>query len=171
MNHPMTQCPERAISEAEAREILEVGEYCVVATVDADGAPYCTPLSYVMDGDDLYIHTGSVKGEKIRCWERGAHVCLTVAVDMEPCYEETFFTTRYASVIARGRIERVADTAKVRWVLAKLCMKYCPEFKAEIGGGIAREIDVTTAWVVHLDEISGKAGRRKPNGRGRVRTA
>ena len=169
MEHPMMQCPERAIPEADAREILEAGEYCVIATVDEAGAPYCTPLSYVMDGNDLYIHTGAAKSEKIRCWERDGRVCLTVAVDMEPCFEETFFTTRYASVIARGRIERVADTAKVRRVLAKLCMKYCPEFKAEIGGGIEREIDVTTAWVIHLDEISGKAGRRKPNGRGCVR--
>ena len=171
MNHPMTQCPERAISDVEAREILEVGEYCVVATVDETGAPYCTPLSYVMDGDDLYIHTGAAQSEKVRCWERDPRVCLTVAVDMEPVFEETFFTTRYASVIARGRIERVTDTAKVRWVLAKLCMKYCPAFKDEIGGGIEREIDVTTAWVIHLDEISGKAGRRKPNRRGRVRPA
>lgn len=165
----MMQCPEREISEEQAREILEAGEYCVLATVDEDGAPYCVPLSYVVDGDDLYIHTGRTRGEKMRNWERDARVCLTVAVDMEPCYEETFFTTRYASVIARGSIERVGDSAKVRWVLAKLCMKYCPEFKAEIGGGIAREIDITSAWVVHLDELSGKAGRHKPNGKGRVR--
>lgn len=169
MSHPMMQLPERAISEAEAREILEVGEYCVVATVDEDGTPYATPLSYFVDGDDLYIHTGAHKSQKVRNWERDPRVCLTVAVDMEPVYAETFFTTRYASVIARGQIERVEDTAKVRWALAKLCMKYCPEFKQEIGGGIAREIDVTTVWVVHLSEISGKAGRREPNGKGYVR--
>ena len=166
MSQPMTQCPEREISQEEAREILEMGEYCVVATVDADGAPYATPLSYIVDGDDLYIHTGMAAGEKVRCWERDARVCIAVAVDTEPVFEETFFTTRYASVIARGRIERVDDPAKVRWVLARLCMRYCPGFRAEIGGGIAREIDVTTAWVVHLNEISGKAGRRRPNGRG-----
>ena len=39
MHHPMKQLPERAISEDEAREILRDGEYCVVATVDADGPP------------------------------------------------------------------------------------------------------------------------------------
>lgn len=171
MGKPMVQCPESEIGLAEAREILAMGEYCVVATVDADGAPYLTPLSYVVDGDDLFIHTGSLDGEKIRCWERDERVCLTVAVDMEPCYEDTYFTTRYASVIARGRIERVRDVAKVRWVLAKLCMKYMPELKHEVGAAIAREIDVTRAWVVHMDEIRGKASYRIPNGKGCVETS
>ena len=88
MNHPMNQLPERAISEAEAREILEVGEYCTVATVDADGHPYLTPLSYVMDGDTLYIHTGAAGGQKTQDWQRDPRVCLSVAVDMEPGYFE-----------------------------------------------------------------------------------
>ena len=58
MHQPMKQLPERAISEEEARKILRIGEHCVVATVDADGHPYATPLSYVLDGDALLIHTG-----------------------------------------------------------------------------------------------------------------
>ena len=41
MHHPMKQLPDRAISEDEAREILDLGEYCVVATTDEDGHP-CT---------------------------------------------------------------------------------------------------------------------------------
>lgn len=169
MNHPMMQCPEREISEAEAREILETGEYCVMATVDEDGAPYCVPLSYVVDGDSLYIHTGSLDGQKVRDWKRDERVCLTVAVDVDPCFEESFFTTRFGSVVARGRIEPVDDAAKVRWVLAKLCMKYLPQYRDEIGGGIAREIDLTRAWVVKLDHISGKAGRRVRTGKGCVK--
>lgn len=49
MHQPMKQLPERAISEEEAREILHDAEYCVVATVDEDGHPYATPLSYALD--------------------------------------------------------------------------------------------------------------------------
>ena len=55
MHHPMKQLPERAIGEDEAREILRQGEYCVVATVDEDGHPYATPLSYVLDGDERCV--------------------------------------------------------------------------------------------------------------------
>lgn len=168
MERPIKQCPECAISDEAAREILETGEYCVVATVDEDGAPYCTPLSYIIDGNDLYIHTGAEGGQKTDDWQRDARVCLTVAVDMEPVYERTLFTTYYASVIARGSVERVTDEAKIRWALAKLCLKYVPDFKKEIGGAINREIDKTAIWVVHLDSISGKAYCPHPNGKGHV---
>lgn len=168
MERPIKQCPECEISPEAARDILETGEYCVVATIDEDGAPYCTPLSYIVDGDDLYIHTGAEGGQKTDDWQRDPRVCLTVAVDMEPVYERDLFTTYYASVIARGSVERVSDDAKRRWALAKLCMKYVPGFKKEIGGAIDREIDATAIWVVHLDSISGKAYCPHPNGKGRM---
>lgn len=169
----MKQLPERAISEEEAHEILRVGEYCVVATTDEDGQPYATPLSYVLDGDTLLIHTGAAGGQKTDDWERDPRVCVTVALDMEPGYftpegEAGFFTTRYASVIATGTIRRVTDAAHIRSALAQLCLKYSPEFKHEIGGAIERELELTAVWAIDLTHISGKAGRRIPNGKGSV---
>ena len=74
MHQPMKQLPERAISEEEARKILRIGEHCVVATVDADGHPYATPLSYVLDGDALLIHTGIAGGQKTEDWKRDPRV-------------------------------------------------------------------------------------------------
>ena len=173
MHHPMKQLPDRAISEDEAREILDLGAYCVVATTDEDGHPYCTPLSYVMDGDTLYIHTGVAGGQKTEDWARDPRVCVTVAMDMQPCYFQTannpgFFTTGYASVIATGTAHRVEDVATIRRVLANLCLKYSPEFKRAIGGAIQRELSVTAVWAIELDRISGKAGRRVRNGKGAV---
>lgn len=176
MKCPMKQLPEREISEEAAREILKAGEYCVVATVDEDGEPYCTPLSYVLDGDALYIHTGAAGGQKTADWERDPRVCVTVAMDMQPVFieengEPGFFTTGFASVICRGRVRRVTDPARVRRALAELCLKYSPEFKREIGGAIERELPVTAVWAIDLVSISGKAGRRVNNGKGRVATA
>lgn len=173
MHHPMKQLPERAISDEEAREILAIGEYCVVATVDSDGHPYATPLSYVLDGDILWIHTGVDGGHKTGDWELDPRVCATVAVDMEPVYVEEdggpgFFTTRYASVIATGTIRRVEDTALMRRALAQICLKYCPEDREKIGPAIDRELPATAIWAIDLDRISGKAGRRVPNGKGCV---
>lgn len=173
MHQPMKQLPKRAISEDEAREILHDGEYCVVATVDADGHPYATPLSYVLDGDVLLIHTGAAGGQKTDDWERDPRVCVTVAVDMEPVFVEKngepgFFTTRYASVIATGTARRIEDSALVRRALAQLRLKYAPEYKDEIGGAIERELPVTAVWAIDLEHISGKAGRRVPNGKGAV---
>lgn len=174
MHQPMKQLPERAISEEEAREILRIGEYCVVATVDDDGHPYATPLSYVLDGDTLLIHTGIAGGQKTDDWQRDPRVCVTVALDMDPVYVEEnnepgFFTTRFASVIATGTVRPVTDTAQIRRALAQICLKYCPEYREKIGAAIDWELPATAVWAIDLNHISGKAGRRIPNGKGAVR--
>lgn len=156
------QIAERELSEAEALEILEDGEYCVVSTVDPDGTPYGVPLSYVMIDGKMYIHTGDREGHKIDDFLHDSRVSVTVAIEVEPCFEETFFTTRFASVIAQGRISCVESKAEVRKMLVPLCMKYLPQFKKEIGAAIEREIDVTDAWVIEFDEVRAKAGRRLP---------
>lgn len=154
------QMGDRELTEAEAWEILEAGEYAVVSTVDPDGAPYGVPLSYVIMDEKLYIHAGERGGHKIDDFEHDARVSVAVATEVEPCFEDTFFTTRFASVIASGRISKVQDRVMLRRVLVELCMKYLPELKDEIGPAIGREIDVTAAWCIEFDEVRGKAGRR-----------
>ncbi len=155
------QIAERELDRDEARKILDAGEYCVVSTVDADGCPYGVPLSYVMMGDAMYFHTGKRPGHKIDDFERDARISVAVATEVEPCYEETFFTTRFASVIAQGRIRRVEDPVEVKQALVALCMKYLPQFKAEIGGALERELDVTEVWAADFDEVRAQGGRRK----------
>lgn len=158
-SYPM-QMKERELSLQDALEILEAGEYAVVSTVDADGAPYGVPLSYVMMDGKMYIHTGKRPGHKIDDWIRDGRVSVAVASEIEPIFEDTFFTTRFASVVASGIVSKVEDSVLVRQALVALCMKYCPEYKHEIGPAIQREWDITDVWVITLGEIRGKAGRR-----------
>ena len=158
-HYEMTQLPEREASFEDACEILERGEFAVVSTVDPDGTPYGVPLSYVMMDGKMYIHTGKGPGHKFDDFRHDSRVSVAVAIDLEPIYMESFFTTRYASVIATGNITPVEDSVTVRQALVALCMKYCPQFKDEIGGAIQREWDITDVWVVEFDEIRAKAGR------------
>lgn len=65
-------------------------------------------------------------------------------------------------------MRRVTDAAQIRRALAQLYLKYAPEYKDEIGGAIERELPVTAVWAIDFDHISGKAGRRVPNGKGAV---
>ena len=153
---------DRELSADEALEVLEEGEFCVVSTVDADGMPYGVPLSYVMLDGALCSHTTNKAGHKLDNFARDGRACVTVATEVEACYEDDFFTTRFASVIARGRVRRVEDGAAMRKVLVALCMKYLPEYKDKIGEGIAREIDDTAIWAVDLEEVRGKGARRLP---------
>ena len=231
---------ERQLSLADTLEVLEEGQFITVATVDEDGMPYCTPLSYVVErgagsfereasadtkpvqtgetadnafatekidnkgdvpsaavaageqggmpvaggaaGNDgpaaaaptasdalasntpicrIYVHTTNTYGHKIDDWKRDGRVCGTVANEVEPCYEETFFTSRFATAMAFGRIRRVEDPVAVRKALVALCMKYMPSEKREIGGAIQREFDITDVWCIDVEVLTGKAGRRK----------
>lgn len=154
------QMADRELSREDALEILEAGEYCVVSTVDEDGAPYGVPLSYVMMEGRMFFHTGKRPGHKIDDWKRDPRVSVSVVTEVEACYEDEFFTTRFASVIAQGRIRLVEDPILVKMALVGLCMKYLPQFKAEIGRAFERELDVTDVWVIDFDEIRGKGARR-----------
>ncbi len=158
-SYPM-QMKERELSLEDALEILEEGEFAVISTVDPDGTPYGVPVSYVMMDGRMYIHTGKRPGHKIDDFSHDSRVSVAVAGEIEPVYEETFFTTRFASVVAAGNIGKVEDPVLVRQALVALCMKYCPQYKHEIGGAIQREWDITDVWVVEFTEIRGKAGRR-----------
>ena len=151
---------DRELSADEALEILDAGEFCVVSTVDSDGMPYGVPLSYVLADGALCFHTTNKAGHKLENFARDERVCVTVTTEVEACYEDEFFTTRFASVIARGRVRRVEDRVAMRRVLVALCMKYLPEHKDKIGEGIAREINDTAIWAVDLDEVCGKGARR-----------
>ena len=158
-SYPM-QMKERELSLEDAIDILEEGEFAVISTVDPDGTPYGVPVSYVMMDGKMFIHTGKRPGHKIDDFNHDSRVSVAVAGEIEPVYEETFFTTRFASVVAAGNIAKVEDPVLVRQALVALCMKYCPQYKHEIGGAIQREWDITDVWAVEFTEIRGKAGRR-----------
>lgn len=158
-HYDMTQLAEREATFEDAQYILNHGEYATLSCVDEDGAPYGIPISYAMIDEKMYVHTGLGPGHKFENWERDNRVSIAVAIDLEPIYVETFFTTRYASVVASGTISRVEDSVTARKALVALCMKYMSEAKAEIGGAIEREWDITSVWEISFDEVRAKAGR------------
>ena len=169
-NYPM-QYADREIFVEDALEVLDEGEFITVATVDDDGMPYCVPLSYVVErgwgsvegageGEEpvcrIYIHTTKNDGHKMADWRRDARVWGSVACEVEPCYEETFFTTRFASAMVAGRIRHVESSLVVRKMLVALCMKYMPS-SFEIGGAIEREFDITDVWCIDVERITGQS--------------
>ena len=96
-----------------------------MATVDDDGMPYCVPLSYVVErgwgsvegageGESLcvriYIHTTKNDGHKMADAGGVTLACGAAwRVRVEPCYEGTFFATRFASaMVARSHSSRRA---------------------------------------------------------------
>lgn len=156
MTHYDMRYAARKTSDDEARRILDEGDFCVVSTVDEDGAPYGVPLSYVSMGDALYLHATSDGGHKQDDFARDSRVCATVVRNEGAFCKEASFSTRYESAMAFGRIAPVADDKERRHALVALCMKYVPEDKHEIGTAMDRVLARTAVWRIDIEELSAK---------------
>ena len=78
------QRSDRELSREDTLEILETRRFASLATVDADGAPYVIPSSYVMMDGKLYVHTGTAHGHFYENVIRDNRVCLTVVGEDAP---------------------------------------------------------------------------------------
>ncbi|NLQ12294.1 pyridoxamine 5'-phosphate oxidase family protein [Olsenella sp. KGMB02461] len=161
MNRPRPmQRRDRELSREDTIEILEAGGFASLATVDADGAPYVIPLSYVMMDGKLYVHTGTAHGHFYENVIRDNRVCLTVVGEDAPIQRPGYGATRFASVVAAGRIYNVDDPVLFKQALARLARKYWPKLRKEVGSIINNQLDVTAVWAIELDEVRGKERHR-----------
>lgn len=161
MNLPRPmQRSDRELSREDALEILEAGGFASLATVDADGAPYVIPLSYVMMDGKLYVHTGTAHGHFYENVIRDNRMCLTVVGEDAPIQRPGYGATRFASVVAAGRIYNVDDSVLFKQALARLARKYWPKLRKEVGSIINNQLDVTAVWAIELDEVRGKGRHR-----------
>ena len=66
---PHTDSPrrkDRTISKPEAEDIIERGQYAVLALHSVDKYPYCVPINYAKIGKILYFHCAE-EGKKLDC--------------------------------------------------------------------------------------------------------
>lgn len=154
MNHPMRR-PERGISESEARQLLEQGEYGILSTCGADGQPYGLPLSYCVIDNAIYFHCAQA-GHKIENLAADSRVSFCVVGKTEVLPET--FSTRYESVIVFGRAAEVRGEEKQQ-ALEGLLRKYSAPFLAEGLAYVAAKWEKTKVIRIDIDKISGKARR------------
>jgi nitroimidazol reductase NimA-like FMN-containing flavoprotein (pyridoxamine 5'-phosphate oxidase superfamily) len=65
----------------------------------ADGWPYVEPVTYVYDGDSVFVHSG--EGLKLRALRENPHVCLEV--------EQINSMSDWRTVLVRGNFEQLLD--------------------------------------------------------------
>src|SRR6185312_11077706 len=124
---PAVRRTDKLMGDAEARALLARGFAGRLATVDAAGQPYVTPLLYVFDGAEIWLHNAAARGHLRGNIDANDRVCFEVdepgAVFAYGRFEcDTAIA--YASVIAFGRIRVVEDrTAKEAFCRA-LMSKY-----------------------------------------------
>ncbi|MGA2571730.1 MAG: pyridoxamine 5'-phosphate oxidase family protein [Terracidiphilus sp.] len=153
----------RAVTEAEAREILARAEHGVLATVGEDGWPYAAPLNHVQIGDALYVHC-AFEGHKLEniAHEERVSYCAVASATVVP----SMLSTLYESAIVFGRAALVTDANEKRRALKLLTERFCgrgeetdkqfEEHMRKSGDG-----EGTAMIRITIERITGKANRAK----------
>ena len=149
---------DRAISDDEARAVLDQGEYGILATVDAEGQPYAVPLSYILYDNALYVHC-ALKGHKVDNIEANPKVSFCVVGPTEPVCHENGFSTFYESCVVFGTARVVPDGQEKHDALYALTRKYFPEEDESVERAITRHGPATLVYAISLDRVTGKAKR------------
>lgn len=146
---------DRSISQKEALELLENGEYGILSTVDKEGNPYGVPLSYAFDEGSIYFHGTNEGGRKTDNIMDNSKVSLTVVGETKVLPDK--FATLYHSVIAEGTIRLLHDEAAKKAGLMKLVQKYSSEFSQKGAAYIDNAMDKVAVYEMTVETISGKA--------------
>ncbi len=145
------------LSEERLNALLSRVQTGSLATLNADGTPYNTPVHFVYMNERIYVH-GLPKGQKLDNIHRDGRVGFTVYemqellldADGKPCDTNT----KYESAIATGRASLVEDTEEKKMVLQKVVQKYTPHLTdAPLPENMVRG---TAVIRIHISELTGK---------------
>jgi nitroimidazol reductase NimA-like FMN-containing flavoprotein (pyridoxamine 5'-phosphate oxidase superfamily) len=139
------------------RATLEEALVCRVAMVDGD-RPYLLPFSFVVEGDNLYIHSAAY-GRKLDVLRKNPHVCVEVDTDVAvvPAKATCDVGMRFRSVLGFGKVSFVEDPAEKARVLRLFILKYTPKGSTEMP---VREIALTVVLRVAIERLTGKRSGR-----------
>mgnify|MGYP000942056298 CR=1 FL=1 len=113
---------------ALAEQLLDDCAYLVLAMTEADGTPYCVPLSPVRQGRELYFHCGRT-GRKVDALRANPRVCLSCVGRTKVLPGK--FSLEYESVQAFGTAQEVTVESERIEALRLISEKLCP---ADMGG-------------------------------------
>jgi nitroimidazol reductase NimA-like FMN-containing flavoprotein (pyridoxamine 5'-phosphate oxidase superfamily) len=145
----------REIFNGDILEILDKGEYGVLATCGENGYAYAVPLSYVYFKEAIYFHCAT-EGNKLENIEYNNKVSFCVVGKTKVLPDQ--FSTEYESAIVFGTACKVEGEEKKEALLA-IIDKYSPEFKDAGLQYIDRAVDKTHLVKIEVDKMTGKARR------------
>jgi nitroimidazol reductase NimA-like FMN-containing flavoprotein (pyridoxamine 5'-phosphate oxidase superfamily) len=155
---PQLRRTDRVMPDERMVAMLAKGFHGRLATVGADGAPYCVPLLYVWDDGQVFLHNTLARGH------------LRANVDHEPrvCFEideagdvfdygrfECDSSVAYRSVIVFGRIRVVTEAAAKQRFCEMLMAKYGKPGTDRPKGFFPR-LDQITVYAITVERMTGK---------------
>lgn len=160
---PPVRRADKAMSDERARELLAGGYSGRLATVGADGWPYCVPLLYVWMDGEVWVHNTAARGHLRANVDHEARVCFEVDEPGEIFAYGRFecdSSVAYRSVVAFGRIRVVDDRAAKQRFCEALMAKYqraeWEQPEAQRPKGFFPRLDAITVYAIALERVTGK---------------
>ena len=145
---------EREKDVAFAFAVLRDCEYATLATINADGTPYCIPISPVLIDKAIYFHCAP-EGQKLENISKNNAVCISCAGHTKRVPED--FTTEYESTVATGICHIVSDEEEKIMALKKLCEKYAESNMEHFDARIKKTLHRTYVCKIEITKITGKS--------------
>jgi nitroimidazol reductase NimA-like FMN-containing flavoprotein (pyridoxamine 5'-phosphate oxidase superfamily) len=149
---------ERAMTSEQALQALERGFAGRLATVGADGYPYCVPLLYVWAENQVFLHGTAARGHLRSNVEYEPRVCFEIDVPGQVFDYGRFECDSglaYRSVILFGKISIAEDTATKQRFCERLMEKYGKPNSIRPKNFFPR-LDVIAVYAMTVERISGK---------------
>ena len=144
---------DRALTDEQALEILQKGEYGILSTVSSAGQPYGIPVSFAYSENALYFHC-AVEGHKLDNLASNPRIsfCVVGATEVLPGQ----FATRYESAIVFGRARELTGDEKHSGLI-ELLKKYSAAFLEKGERYINSDIEKVRVFKIEIEALSGKA--------------
>ena len=151
----------REMDSQWALEQMHKAPFITVSFVDADGLPYCLPLSLASeDNVNWYFHCAK-EGKKLDAIKKHQKVCLSAVTRCLPSIgpKDQSFTIQYKSAIAFGQAVEVTDTEEKTHGLRLICQRFLPENMNVFDQSITRSLNRTA--VIRITLLEPPTGKRK----------
>lgn len=158
MSAPSLRRTDRAMTDEEMRGALACGFAGRLATVNADGSPYCVPMLYVWADDQVFVHGASVRGHLKGNVLREPRVCFELD-EPDAVFDYGRFECdsglAYRSVIVTGKMFVAEDVATKQRFCERLMAKYGKPNSIRPKNFFPR-LDIITVYAMTIERMTGK---------------
>ena len=144
---------DREISEREAIEILQKGEFGVLSMCTPDSGGYGIPLNYALKNNEIYFHC-AIEGSKLEYLRKNNRVSFCVVGSTKVLPSQ--FGTIYESAIAFGVVTEVEGDEKQE-ALMLILEKYSANYIPEGTEYISKAYEKVKVLKLSIEAITGKA--------------
>jgi len=158
MSAPPVRRKDKLMSDQQALEFLARGFCGRIASVGADGWPYCVPLLYVWADDEVLVHNPAPRGHLRANVEHDQRVCFEVDEAGEVFDYGRFecdTSVAYRSVVLFGTIRIVEDARAKQGFFDGLMAKYGKPDSGRPKHFYPR-LDEITLYAIAPERVTGK---------------